>query len=264
MLGEQVLHHVRCLRALVDRQALLACIPVGDYGAGFVGNASMSAGDESGFDHLVGVGEGLIHRADIELALETQIVAERRVDHRSCRVECGFRIGDGGKFLISHVNQFAAVLGFGAAARDHGAHCFALPARHVDGDRRLRRRFQPFEMCQYADPRRHHLGEFRAGNNGDDAGRFSCRICRDCRDSRMRVRRAYECDMRHAGQDDVADVGATALRQPRQIGPRHRAADIGVRPVERGENGRRIVDDFHLAAPARACATDSTASTMAG
>jgi predicted GIY-YIG superfamily endonuclease len=35
------------------------------------------------------------------------------------------------------------------------------------------------------------------------------------------------------------------LRQPRQIGPRHRAADIGVRPVERAEAGRLIGGNFH-------------------
>ena len=55
------------------------------------------------------------------------------------------------------------------------------------------------------------------------------------------------------GSSDVADILAAALGQPRQIGPRHRAADIGIRPVERGEAGRLIVGDFHfLSLPTRA------------
>ena len=73
---------------------------------------------------------------------------------------------------------------------------------------------------------------------------------------RVRVRRAHEGHMRHARQHHVADVLRAALRQPRQIRPRHRAADVGVRPVERGEEGRGVVDDFHCLPPARACATD--------
>ena len=55
----------------------------------------------------------------------------------------------------------------------------------------------------------------------------------DVFDARVRVRRAHERDVRHARQHHVADILAAPLRQPRQIGPRHRAADIGIRPVER-------------------------------
>ena len=43
-----------------------------------------------------------------------------------------------------------------------------------------------------------------------------------------------------------------ALRQPREIRPRHRAADIGVRPVESGEDRRRVVGDFHRVPAKRA------------
>ena len=77
MLGEQVLHHVRRLRALIDRHALLAFVPVGDDGARLGGDAGVAAEHEGGFDHRVGFGEGLVDRADIELALEAEIVAER-------------------------------------------------------------------------------------------------------------------------------------------------------------------------------------------
>ena len=60
MLGEQVLHHVRRLRALIDGEALLARIPVGDDGARLVGDAGMAAEHEGRLDHRVGLGEALV------------------------------------------------------------------------------------------------------------------------------------------------------------------------------------------------------------
>ena len=57
VLGEQVLHHVRRLRALVDGEALLARIPVGDDGARLVGDAGVAAEHEGRLDDLVGRGE---------------------------------------------------------------------------------------------------------------------------------------------------------------------------------------------------------------
>ena len=63
---------------------------------------------------------------------------------------------------------------------------------------------------------------------------------------------------------EIEDVvlGA-ALQQAAHIRPRHRSPDIGVRTVERGDDRRGIFDDAHHLPPARACATASTASTMA-
>ncbi len=263
MLGEQVLHHVRRLRALIDGQARVARIPVGDDGARLVGDAGVAAEHECGLDHRVGLGEALVGIARGVHALEAEIVADRRMDHRRLRIERGFRIGDRRQFLVVDRDQLAAVLGFGAAPRDHGADRFAGPAGAVDGDGVLRRRFEALEMREHADPGRDDLGQFRAGDHGDDAGRFLGGGGVDALDPGVRVRRAHERDMRHARQHHVADVLRAALRQPRQIGPRHRAADVGVRPVERGEEGRGVFDDFHRLPPARASATASIASTMA-
>src|SRR5262249_10870538 len=61
----------------------------------------------------------------------------------------------------------------------------------------------------------------------------------------MRVRRAHESHMHHARQHHVSDILAAALREPRQIRPRYRATDVGIRPVERGETGWLIPGDFH-------------------
>ena len=247
VLGEQVLRHVRRLRALIDRQPRFARIPVGDDGARLVGDAGMAAEDKCRLDHGVGFGKALVRLAGIEHALESEIVAKLGMDDRRLGVERRFRVGHAGQRFVIHFNQRASVFGFGAAARHDGAHRLALPAGAIDGDGVLRRRFDALEMREHADPRRDHLGKLGAGDDRDHAGRFLCFRRFDVFDAGVRVRRAHEGDMRHARQHDVGDILAAALRQPRQIWPRHRAADIGIRPIERGEAGRLVGGDFHFA-----------------
>ena len=60
VLGEQVLHHVRRLRALIDREALLARVPVGHDRARLVGHAGVAAEAERGLDDCIGVRKSLI------------------------------------------------------------------------------------------------------------------------------------------------------------------------------------------------------------
>ena len=110
----------------------------------------------------------------------------------------------------------------------------------------LRRRFDALEMREHANPGRDHLGKLGAGNDGDDSECFLRFRRFDIFDARMGVRRAHKRDMHHARQNDVGNILAAALREPRQIGPRHRAADIGIRPIERGQAGRLVVGDFHF------------------
>ena len=97
VLGENVLRHVRRLRALIDGQALLAGIPVGDDGARLVGDAGMAAEHECRLDDRIGLGETFVGVAGIERALEGEIVAELGMDHRRRLVERGFRVGHGGQ-----------------------------------------------------------------------------------------------------------------------------------------------------------------------
>ena len=235
MLGEQVLHHVRRLRALIDREPRLARIPIGDDGARLVGDAGMAAEHKCRLDHGVGLGKSLVWLTGIEHALEGEIVAKLAMDDRRLGVERRFRIGHAGQRFVVHVDQRASVFGFGAAARHDSAHRLALPAGAIDGDGVLRRRFDALEMGEHADPRRNHFGELGARDDRNHTG-GALRFRRfDIFDAGMRVRRAHESDMHHARQHDVGDILAAPLREPRQIGPRHRAADIGIRPVERGE-----------------------------
>ena len=252
--------------ACVPWYTVMRCSPVFQSATmerGLVADAGVAAEHEGGLDHLVGFGEALVGIARDMHALEGEVVAELGMDHRRLRIERGLRIGDGRELFVVDLDQLAAVLGLGAGARHHGADRFAGPAGAVDRDGVLRRGLDALEMRQHADPGRDDLRKLRAGDDGDHAGRLLRRIRVDAFDLRVRVRRAHERHMRHARQHHVADILRAALHQPRHIGPRHRAADIGVRPVERGEDGRGVVDDFHVCPPARCFATASMASTMA-
>ncbi len=198
MLGEQVLHHVRRLRALVDSEALFARIPVGHDGARLVADAGVAAEYECRLDHRVGVFKALVGIAGGERSLEAEIVADLRLDHRRRRIERGLGVGDRRKFLVSDLDQFAGVLGLGARTRDHRAHRLSRPARAVDRDGVLRRRFEPLEMGEHPDPRRDDIGELNAGDDREHARRFLRRGGVDRRDARVGVRRAHEGGMRHA------------------------------------------------------------------
>ena len=134
------------------------------------------------------------------------------MDQRRLGVERDFRIDNGGQRLVTHLDQLAGVLGLCARARDHSADRLALPAAALDGDRRLRRGLEAFQMRQYADPGRHHLGKLGAGDHGDHARRFLRRGFFDFDNARVRVRRAHIGDVRHARQHDVADILAATLR----------------------------------------------------
>ncbi len=116
MLGEQVLHHVRRLRALIDGEPRFARIPIGDDGARLVGDAGVAAEHEGGLDHRIGCGKALVGIAGIERPLESEIVAELGMNHRRLGVERRFRIGHARQHLVLDVDQRAGILGLGAAA----------------------------------------------------------------------------------------------------------------------------------------------------
>ena len=110
MLGENVLHHMRGLGALVDGQAFLAGNPVGEDGARLQGDAGVTAEDEFGLDDFISVGEGGIDGAGIELALEGEIVAQLGMDDRRCRIERCQHVGNRLQLLIIDENALGCVL----------------------------------------------------------------------------------------------------------------------------------------------------------
>jgi hypothetical protein len=165
--------------------------------------------------------------------------------------------------FIFNRDKFGRVLGNGAAGRDDGRDGLALPADAVDGDGVLRRRFQPLQMREHADPGCDDGGKFCTRHDGDDAGQALGRGYVDTCDFRMGMRRAQEHGMRHPRQFDVADIESAPLHQPLEIGPRHHLADIGIRPIQLRENFGIGCGDGHGLRPLRARAVVSTASTMA-
>ncbi len=215
MLGEQVLHHVRRLRALIDGEARFARIPVGDDRARLIGDAGVAAEHKYRLDYGIRFGETLVRFADIKDALKGEIVAKLGMDDRRFGIERRFRVGDAGQRFVVHRDQRARVFRFGAGARDHRTDRLTLPAGALDGDGVLRRRFDAFEMGEHADPGRNHLGKLRAGDHRDHAGRLLGFRGFDVFDAGMRVRRTHKSDMRHARQYDVGDILAAALSEPR-------------------------------------------------
>ncbi len=155
-----VLHHMRRLRALVDRQSCLGGVPVGHDRARLQRHAGVPAKDELRLDHLVGAGKRRIDGTGVEIALESEIVAERRMNDRGFRIERGAHIRHRFEFLVLDVDDFRRILGDRPARRHDGCNSFALPADAIDRDSMLRCGLQAFQMREHADPGRDDGGEF--------------------------------------------------------------------------------------------------------
>ena len=211
----------------------------------------------------VGAGERRIDLAGVEVALEGQIVAERRMNHRRGRIERGAHVRYRLQLLVLDRDDFRGVLRHGAAGRHDGGDGFALPADAIDRNGVLRRGFEALQVREYADPRRDDGGKLLAGHDGDDAGQRPRRVGIDAGDPRMGMGRAQEHHVPHARQFHVADIEPAPLHQPLEVRPRHHLADIGVRPIELGEDFGIRRRDRHAVRLPRARAVVSTASTMA-
>ena len=153
MLGEEILHHVRRLRALIDGQPRLGRVPIGDDGARLVGHAGMATEHERRFHDRIGQTESLVGIARDVRPLEGEVVAKLGMDDRRAVVERSLGVGHRRQLVVADLDELARVLRFCARARDHGADCLALPACALDRDRVLRRRFDAFEMGEHARSR---------------------------------------------------------------------------------------------------------------
>ena len=110
------------------------------------------------------------------------------------------------------------------------------PAGAVDRHRILRRRLHAGEAGQRADPGAGaHLGEFGAGHDLRRTPGCAPGLARvDGEDLGMGERAAHERGMQHARQREVVGVAAAPGDGALGAGARERAADVAVRPVERG------------------------------
>ena len=255
MLANDVLHHVRRLRALIHRQPRLAGVPVGDDRARLQRHAGMAAEDELRLHDLVGVREGL----------------RRRRRRRACarRRDCR-RARDGSPASPDRARSRMSV------DRRRAPRNRPRPARPRPRPRRGWRAtmaataspcqqarsiamaccgadFRPFRCDSTPTQGVMTSASSSPVTTAITPGSRSRRRGVDAQDVRMRMGRAQIDDMRHARQHDVADIVPASLQQPLEIRPRHRAADVGIRPVERRESSglRSRGHDARSAARAR-------------
>ena len=226
MLGEEILHHVGRLRAVIGREARVAGVPVRHNGARLVGHARVATEHERRLHDRIGFCKTVVGLARSMHTLEREIVAELGMDDRRAGIERRLGVGHCLQLLVLDLDQLAGVLGFCARARDNRAHRLALPAGTLDRNRVLGCRFDAFEVGEHADPGRDHLRELGAGDDCDHARRPACRIALDPGNAGVRVGGAHERDMGHARKIEVAHVLCATLRETSEIGPRDRTADI--------------------------------------
>src|SRR5262245_56195673 len=92
MQRRDILHHVRRLCTLIDRQPRFRSIPIGYHRARLQRHASVPSENEFSLYYLVGLGKGLIDSAGIMIALKGEIIAERGMDRGRYRVERGAHV----------------------------------------------------------------------------------------------------------------------------------------------------------------------------
>jgi hypothetical protein len=104
----------------------------------------MASKDKIRLHHFVGIGKCLVDGAGVEMPLEGEVIAERGMNHRRCRVQRRAHVRHRLEFLIFDHNDVGTVLSRSTAGRHDGRDSFALPADVVDRDRALRRGFETF------------------------------------------------------------------------------------------------------------------------
>jgi hypothetical protein len=115
-----ILHHVRRLGTLVDRQPRLGGVPVGDDRARLQRHTGVPSEDEISFHHGIGAGERGIDLTGVEVALESQVIAERGMNHRGCRIKRGAHVRHRLQRLVVDLNDFRGVFRHRAAGRHNG------------------------------------------------------------------------------------------------------------------------------------------------
>ena len=226
---EDVLHHVRRLGGVVHGERVLGGVVVGEDRAALQAHARMAAEVEGVLDHEVRPGEGLVHPARVELALEADVVLVLGVND-GFALEGLFHVHDDGQLLPLRLDQPDRVLGLRARLGDHRGDRLALPAGALDGERVLLGRLDALQVREHRDPGRAVLGERPAVEHADDAFGFQCLREIELLDPRMRIRAAEERRVREPREAQVVGEGAAALQQPLRVRPRHALADVA--PVD--------------------------------
>ncbi len=263
MLGEDVLHHVRGLGRLMHCKCVFRDVVIGQDRAALEAYAGVPAKAVALFDHDVGFGECGVHFAVVDRTLETDVVLELRVDH-GLAGQRSVHVDHGGQRVPLGLDQLAGVLGLGARLGDHRGHRLALPAGTLDGQRMLRRRLDPLQVPQHADPGGAEFGDRASVDDGDHARRGARLGEIEPQDLRVRMRAAQEHDMSETGKTQIVDVGAAPLQQAFCVGARFGLADVTRLGARFRIPDRNFGARVHARTPLRrATSTTSIASTIA-
>ena len=187
MQRKQVLHHVRRLRALVDRKPAIALVPIRHQGPRFQRDTRMAREPELRLDHLIGRRQRRIHLPGVDPAFPREVRAQLRMHQRRCGIECVFDIDQRRQGRVVDLDQLQRILRHGAAVGHHHDNRLPLPTHPADGEGMLRRRFQADQMRQRTYPGAAQRRHLRPGQHGYDAGHGARGGGVDRHDFRMRV-----------------------------------------------------------------------------
>jgi len=154
MLGQQGLHDVRRLTAMVDGERPVRRCEVGEDRARLGGYAGLAIEPERGLDRRPGASEPRFRITGLEPPFEGEVVAELVMDDGCPRVERRRWVDDRGKGLPLDADALDRVLGGGPGIGHRHRDRLSLPAHPVDGERVLGRRPQTGNMGEDTPPGR--------------------------------------------------------------------------------------------------------------
>ena len=231
----KILKLIRRLRGMVHGQLRFAGIVVGDDRPRLHRNGGMPAEVEFFLHHVRSTSKELLDATGVDLPLKAEIAAELRRDHWPVRIACRVDIDHNRKFVELNRDQFNSIFRQCTRVRDNSYHRLPRPYDLVDGKRQLRRRLHALEMIHGADPWRADLCEILTGGHKPNTWHFPRRLSVDRHDPGMRIGTANIGNMHHARQHNVSDITPAPSQKSLCIRARDRAADIGIRTIQRGD-----------------------------
>ena len=143
----QILHHVRSLLRVVDRQLARRRVVVGNLATWLQRDSRMPTEVESSLGYDVSTRESLVDTPGVQRAGEAQVVSQLWVDHRGVRVKSGLHVHRSGQVLPGNLNVLQGIFSFGPGFSHHSHHRLALPTGAVHRHGVLGCRFDAGEMA---------------------------------------------------------------------------------------------------------------------
>jgi hypothetical protein len=222
---------VRALNRGVDDVAVFRRQIDADRAARLHAGRGHAVDNEAVLDDVRGLGEGGVGRGLVADQLdEADVVGAAVPDLRGAGFD---RLGGGDnrrQRIVIDLNQFGGVLRLRIGFGDDEGDRIADPAHAVLGQHRIRRREHRRAVAALEAAMRRQFAQARflpvgRGDDGEHAGRGFRRRSIDCVDFGVAVRRAQHHAESHAGIDDVVDIAAAPLHQPRILEARHALTD---------------------------------------